>query len=566
MTVALVSILVVAFLGWWLLSLFGPNPPIRVSKQTTYITSPLAADGLPDYVAAIEAELKKGVTPQNNGAVPFLEAMWRDSLSSTQEGYSLDEAKQLAAALGVPLPPPSGARFTARESKAMRKQAKELIESHSGPRNASIDIDDQAYELLEPSRAWTRADLPFLADWVEENAAAYDLLHEAAGRPEWFVPSYLGDGGPRGVMANLNVNAVFFHREAQRCLAVRSLQRLGEGDPEEAAADVVTSLKLATRGWNQDRLLIDDLVSIACAGLGLRQAMHVADAKTTTVGALNAVLKAVQEAEDAIDPARTYDRHERQFSLNTVVDYACGSVPIDEGMLSPTDATVWLVRATSVDWNEVLIVHNEYHDRAAAIWKGSNWSSRWAAATALDRLYDQTKPNWASRLLGGATGRGRELGRELLCLGISPASSMVRAVDSHRMRCQLAALAIASTIHRAQKGAYPDKLDQLVPDVLPALPVDLFHNKPFLYRKTADGFLLYSCGPNGVDDGGSNDTTNEAYSSPQPVLEGVELEDESDPRAKQIPAGADDASVLFPLPIEPWPWEKVASGSPSAGD
>src|SRR5687768_16815554 len=46
---------------WWLggvfvllvllfvLQLFGPNPPIVVSPQTTYITEPLGLDGLPDY-------------------------------------------------------------------------------------------------------------------------------------------------------------------------------------------------------------------------------------------------------------------------------------------------------------------------------------------------------------------------------------------------------------------------------------------------------------------------------------------------------------------------------------
>jgi hypothetical protein len=567
MTLALAATLFVALVGWWLLSLFGPNPPIRVSKQTTYLTAPLAADGLPDYAAAIDAELKKGVTPQNNGAVPFLEAMWTDDTAGKYYGYSPDQTKLLAAALGVPLPPPSGSRFADRESKAMKQRAKQLIESRSSPGSPPIDLQsDEVDELVEPQRRWTRSELPFLAKWVDENAAAFELLHEAASRSDWYMPSYFADAGPRGAMSSLNMSSVASSRQAQRCLAVRSGLYLGEGSQDRAAADVVAMLKLATRGWNRDRLLIDDLVCVACIGVGIRQALQLADHTTTPPAALRTVLAEVQAAGNAIDLGRTYDRHERLYSLSTVIDYACRATPIEDAFPSTSDAMARMARATSVDWNEVLIAHNDYLDSTVAIARLSDWSTRWKAAKRLDQCHDKFDARWGSRLFGGAVARGRELGHDLLCLGMSPFSSMVRAVDTHRTRCQLATLAIACAIHRAEKGAYPDKLEQLVPDVLPSLPVDLYHGKPFVYRKTADGFLLSSCGPNGVDDGGSNDGTSDSYSSYHLVFEGVEFEDASDPRAKQIPTGADDASVRFPLPVEPWPWEKGAAAGSGSGD
>src|SRR6188768_2819914 len=53
----------------FLYQLFGPNPPIVVSKQTTYITEPLTENGLPDYEAYYRDEFRKGVTPENNAAV-----------------------------------------------------------------------------------------------------------------------------------------------------------------------------------------------------------------------------------------------------------------------------------------------------------------------------------------------------------------------------------------------------------------------------------------------------------------------------------------------------------------
>ena len=56
------------------------GPPSRrvmvtVSKETTYITGPLRKDGYPDYVAALNERLSKGVTPENNFAGPFWKAV-----------------------------------------------------------------------------------------------------------------------------------------------------------------------------------------------------------------------------------------------------------------------------------------------------------------------------------------------------------------------------------------------------------------------------------------------------------------------------------------------------------
>jgi len=56
----------------------APNPaarPFTLSKETTYFTAPVRADGTIDYVEAINAQLSKGVTSENNAAIPFLDAV-----------------------------------------------------------------------------------------------------------------------------------------------------------------------------------------------------------------------------------------------------------------------------------------------------------------------------------------------------------------------------------------------------------------------------------------------------------------------------------------------------------
>src|SRR3954454_14531766 len=49
--------------------------PFSLSKETTYYTAPVRADGTIDYAEAINARLAQGVTPENNAAIPFLDAV-----------------------------------------------------------------------------------------------------------------------------------------------------------------------------------------------------------------------------------------------------------------------------------------------------------------------------------------------------------------------------------------------------------------------------------------------------------------------------------------------------------
>ena len=45
----------------------------------------------------------------------------------------------------------------------------------------------------------------------------------------------------------------------------------------------------------------------------------------------------------------------------------------------------------------------------------------------------------------------------------------------------------------------------LVSALLPAVPSDEFTGEPYVYRRVAEDYVLYSVGPNGRDDGGVGD-------------------------------------------------------------
>lgn len=67
----------------------------------------------------------------------------------------------------------------------------------------------------------------------------------------------------------------------------------------------------------------------------------------------------------------------------------------------------------------------------------------------------------------------------------------------------LARVACALERHRLAKGRYPETLAELAPNFISRLPVDPVNGGPLKYRLLdPDRYLLYSVGPDGVDDGG----------------------------------------------------------------
>lgn len=65
-------------------------------------------------------------------------------------------------------------------------------------------------------------------------------------------------------------------------------------------------------------------------------------------------------------------------------------------------------------------------------------------------------------------------------------------------KCRLARIALAAHLWKQSRGVYPDSLSELPIGSLE----DPFTGKPFIYRPEGNGFVVYSIGANGKDDGG----------------------------------------------------------------
>ena len=70
-----------------------------------------------------------------------------------------------------------------------------------------------------------------------------------------------------------------------------------------------------------------------------------------------------------------------------------------------------------------------------------------------------------------------------------------------RLRAAIVALAIERA--RLASSRLPEKLSELVPAYLAEVPVDPFNGQPMHYKKLPKGYVVYSVGEDGVDDGGN---------------------------------------------------------------
>jgi len=87
----------------------------------------------------------------------------------------------------------------------------------------------------------------------------------------------------------------------------------------------------------------------------------------------------------------------------------------------------------------------------------------------------------------------------LLC---TPVDRMLAHHSVTRTQGRLLQVMLALRAFKLRRGACPASLSELVPEYLPRIPIDEFDGKPLKYKLAGDGYLLYSVGKDGKDDGG----------------------------------------------------------------
>jgi hypothetical protein len=482
---------------------------ITISKETTFITEPLRKDGYVDYVAALDEKCREGVTPENNAAVLFWQAvgpaeLWKES------------REQHFRRLGMtPLRETGDYFVNLAQYLAMQQGA-----AKQDNRKFDLERDRELRQMLGPlkRRPWSKEESPVIAEWLAANEKPLALVIEASKRPRFYDLQI--DEGRTRMIGLFSPCIGYFHQpgDVVSALIVRAMLRLHDGERETAWGDLLACHRLA-RLVGQGPMVVHALVPSrmdeeACgADQAFLQHVHLTAAEAARMRDDLERLPRMPTPGEKIDPA------ERYTVLDCVATFAREGIASLKAFSKPPypkeyRATINRLRQSSanvpLDWDASLRLANAWFDRIAA---ARNLATREEQRKTLRQIEeDFRKLKWtvadADSLEkaipdDARTAISQRLGEFLLCFFVPDVlvSGYPDVSDRQAMRFDLDKLSFALAAYRADHAAYPAKLDSLKPKYVAEVPGDLCTGGPLNYQRTRDGYLLYSVGNNGRDDG-----------------------------------------------------------------
>lgn len=483
----------------------GP-PPYAISKETTYITEPLRPDGAVDYVAALNARLSEGVTPDNNAAVLLLEVMGSGVVEP-------EIREEVYALLGVPVPE-STAGALESYSDFLSRQRPSLNEKERW--NLHLETFHESYG--EP---WKRDQFPLVAQWLEKNEQAIDLIVEASDRSRLYFP-VVQDNDDAGLSLSLELSSMT--RDFARILPSRIMLSIGEGRVEAASRDLLALHRLASLVGS--RLgIIDFYVGSAIDEIARAGDLDLARSENVTRTELANHRRELANLQPFSRMSDAFDLYERFYFLDAVRGLIRGGLEsadmnpaasIGKWLISCPQQKVWhRFRRLDLDWNLVLTIGNTRIDQAVTALSQPRFQQRIAGLQSLRadvmKLREEAQdPQQISLLIRRKKSPSevisREFGDELvMSLVFDIAEQVAEAEVRLVVKRSMVIVALALEEFKLDHRTYPDELSELSPDYFESLPHDAFTGRPLKYQKQDAGYLLYSAGPNGQDDRGEND-------------------------------------------------------------
>ena len=310
---------------------------------------------------------------------------------------------------------------------------------------------------------------------------------------------------------------------ARRLTSMRALHAAAGGDAAAAVRSLIAEMRLDT----VQRTAVPDWFSVTSWLLSWGTSVTVADVQFVLTrvepdaASLDRLAVALANADDEREFARFFTRA-RDLWADTYLN-RLGGASYDgsfgsSGLLGAGGASFWnrLCRpliARDLRWK--LEVYATIIEAAKTPWPdridrvvSSRIPAGWLRHTIGERLaiypghpgwVEDAEPWWQTARLG------------------------IAAADLAGIRAARVAVTI-ERYRRAHQGQLPASLNELTPNLLTAIPIDPFSGQPMLLARDADGYVVYSVGPNRSDDrgdqAGARTVVDDPGRGPQPRMTG----------------------------------------------
>jgi len=348
----------------------------------------------------------------------------------------------------------------------------------------------------------TQEDKQLIGKWLTDNDEVLELVTAGTKRP-YYWQHYEGE-------EMLSVLLPWFagYRKLAFSLRWRSRLHAENGRYEEAFSDIKTCYLFGRHVKGTKLVLIEQLVGIAIEAIAVENLRDILSEHQIDAAVLATVQKDFEQilaSEDFTmsfegEKMFVYDEIQRCFTedrfggghlyLSRIVNLSDDSDDVLGIILENLSSPEGWGRAVNV-----LFFHpNKQQTREAA-----------------DRFYafcetfaQKTPAQIKAEGLGIEKETMKIVGDNLFLSVLTPALGMAaQRGHQHRTNVEATISILALQRYKADKGSFPDNLQELVTaGYLRQLPVDVFSDKPLIYRKTDESFILYSIGGNFEDDGG----------------------------------------------------------------
>jgi hypothetical protein len=450
---------------------------IPVGRDTTFVMGPVDAEGYVDYVAAVNAEFSEGVTSENNAAVVLLRATGMDDVAPAQRAGFL-------RGLGV------------KEMVAVGKRGPTLADVMKGREGESesdrMDRVNDA-EDARTKKVWKAEEDREAAEWVARNEEALLLVKQASLRERCFEPLIDEDG--RGSILQVTFVELRGKRELANVLAARAMMRLGAGDMAGWREDVMTMERYG-RLVMQEPALIQRLVGMAI--LAQADACIWAGLSRMSAAEAGEMLKELRGMPAVPELAEAVDKLERLLPLAEL------SALAKYGNSWAKPASMRVAGGTlgdgvePVDFAGAMWDSNRLWDMAVAGMREKTYAGMKSAAIAFGSEKERIRKEWSGII---HLGMDRAV-VEIIMLMATDFSSAGKLEQESRIRRGMAEVGLVLATDRGTRGAYAARLEDLPAAEVAGRDEDFFSGGKLVYRREGNGYVLYSVGRNGRDDGG----------------------------------------------------------------
>ena len=317
-----------------------------------------------------------------------------------------------------------------------------------------------------------------VAQHIADNQQALELLHTGAAAEYFRYPVDFGDGIGT-LMPHLNEL-----KKGAKLLNLEAVLYAEKGKPQLATDSVISSLGIA-RSLTKEPMVVSQLVRISCQALNASILEHLINRTDFTDEQLAELSQAVAEADDPAAMARGYVG-ERCFAIDTFkLPYSkirhVSSFPSRRPTVGVLSFVLYKATGTkSMD----LLIYLDFLDNYIR-----------ATQVPLHLRQDAVQAIEAKLTT---------LSKAHIFLHLFPPTfaryTILDLANVSYLRAAQASLAIQR--YRLAIGKIPDTLGDLAPTYLDAVPSDPFDGNDLRYKKLVTGFVVYSIGEDGSDDGG----------------------------------------------------------------